>query len=84
MNEKVKALMRRIAFQLRAALEGDDFALEELQEVLAASGRARRRAGGRVRGDPRAHATRTARTCPTARPGRRAATACSRSRSAAA
>ena len=37
MNEKVKALMRRIAFQLRAALEGDDFALEELQEVLASS-----------------------------------------------
>ena len=37
MNEKVKALLRRVAFQLRAALDGDEFALEELQEVLASS-----------------------------------------------
>ena len=37
MNEKVKALLRRVAFQLRAALEGDEFALEELQDVLASS-----------------------------------------------
>jgi len=36
-NEKVKALLRRVAFQLRAALDGDEFALEELQEVLASS-----------------------------------------------
>ena len=37
MNEKVKALLRRIAFQLRAALDGDELALEELSEVLAGS-----------------------------------------------
>ncbi len=37
MNEKVKALLRRVAFQLRAALDGDEFALEELQDVLASS-----------------------------------------------
>jgi uncharacterized protein Smg (DUF494 family) len=36
-NEKVKALLRRIVYQLRDALEGDEFALEELQEELAAA-----------------------------------------------
>jgi len=36
-NEKVKALLRRVAFQLRAALDGDELALEELSEVLASS-----------------------------------------------
>ena len=37
MNEKVKALLRRIVFQLRDALEGDEFALEDLQDGLASS-----------------------------------------------
>lgn len=37
MNEKVKALLRRIVFQLRDALEGDEFALEDLQDALASS-----------------------------------------------
>jgi len=36
-NEKVKALLRRIVFQLRDALEGDEFALEDLQDALASS-----------------------------------------------
>ena len=37
MNEKVKALLRRIVFQLRDALEGDEFALEDLTDGLASS-----------------------------------------------
>jgi uncharacterized protein Smg (DUF494 family) len=38
MNEHVKGVLRRIVLQLRAALDGDDFALEDLQEQLASSG----------------------------------------------
>ncbi|MEO6463184.1 MAG: DUF494 family protein [Candidatus Eisenbacteria bacterium] len=37
MNEKVKALLRRIVFQLRDAIEGDEFALEDLSDGLASS-----------------------------------------------
>jgi len=37
-NERVKAVLRQIVHQLRAALTGDDFALEDLQEALAATG----------------------------------------------
>lgn len=37
MNEKVKALLRCIVFQLRDALEGDEFALEDLQDALVSS-----------------------------------------------
>jgi uncharacterized protein Smg (DUF494 family) len=36
-NEKVKALLRRIVFQLRDAIEGDEFALEDLQDALSAT-----------------------------------------------
>jgi uncharacterized protein Smg (DUF494 family) len=38
MNEHVKGVLRRIVLQLRAALEGDEFALEDLHESLASSG----------------------------------------------
>ncbi len=38
MNEHVKNVLRRIVLQLRAALDGDDFALEDLQEALGSSG----------------------------------------------
>jgi uncharacterized protein Smg (DUF494 family) len=38
MNEHVKGVLRRIVHQLRAALDGDEFALEDLQEALASSG----------------------------------------------
>lgn len=38
MNERVKGVLRQIVHQLRAALTGDEFALEDLQEALAASG----------------------------------------------
>ncbi|MGH7725159.1 MAG: DUF494 family protein [Candidatus Eiseniibacteriota bacterium] len=38
MNEHVKATLKRIVHQLRAALEGDEFALEDLQEALLSSG----------------------------------------------
>ena len=37
MNEKVKALLRRIVYQLRDALEGDEFALEDLQDALVSA-----------------------------------------------
>ena len=37
MNEKVKALLRRIVFQLRDAVEGDEFALEDLSDGLAST-----------------------------------------------
>ena len=37
MNEHVKAVLRRIVHQLRAALDGDEFALEDLQDALASS-----------------------------------------------
>ena len=38
MNEHVKGVLRRIVLQLRAALDGDDFALEDLHESLVSSG----------------------------------------------
>ena len=38
MNEQVKGILRRIVLQLRSALEGDEFALEDLQDALASSG----------------------------------------------
>ncbi len=38
MNEHVKGVLRRIVLQLRAALDGDEFALEDLHEALASSG----------------------------------------------
>ncbi len=38
MNERVKAVLRQIVHQLRAALTGDEFALEDLQEALASTG----------------------------------------------
>lgn len=38
MNEHVKVTLRRIVQQLRAALEGDEFALEDLQDALLSSG----------------------------------------------
>jgi len=38
MNERVKVVLRQIVHQLRAALTGDEFALEDLQEALASSG----------------------------------------------
>jgi uncharacterized protein Smg (DUF494 family) len=37
MNDAMKTLLRRIVHQLRAALEGDEFALEELQETILSS-----------------------------------------------
>ena len=37
MNDKVKALLRRIVFQLRDSIEGDEFALEDLSDGLASS-----------------------------------------------
>jgi len=38
MNEHVKGVLRRIVLQLRAALDGDEFAFEDLQEGLGSSG----------------------------------------------
>ncbi|MEP7029083.1 MAG: DUF494 family protein [Candidatus Eisenbacteria bacterium] len=38
MNEHVKGVLRRIVLQLRAALDGDEFALDDLHESLASSG----------------------------------------------
>jgi uncharacterized protein Smg (DUF494 family) len=38
MNEHVKRVLKRIVLQLRAALDGDEFAFEDLQEALASSG----------------------------------------------
>jgi len=38
MNEHVKGVLKRIVLQLRAALDGDEFAFEDLQEGLASSG----------------------------------------------
>ena len=38
MNEHVKIVLRRIVLSLRAALDGDEFALEDLTETLAGTG----------------------------------------------
>jgi uncharacterized protein Smg (DUF494 family) len=38
LNEHVKAVLRRIVGTLRAALDGDEFAFEELAESLGSSG----------------------------------------------
>ena len=38
MNEHVKAVLRRIVHSLRAALDGDEFALEDLHQALASTG----------------------------------------------
>jgi uncharacterized protein Smg (DUF494 family) len=38
LNEHVKGVLRRIVTQLRSALDGDEFALEDLSEGLASSG----------------------------------------------